>query len=47
MFSLRVLLSFWLIFCQFQPDIAFKSVAYNKKRVINPGDLYRLYEKAW
>ena len=32
-FSLRVLLSFCLIFCQFQPGVAYKSVAY-KKRVI-------------
>ena len=31
-FSLRVLLSFCLIFCQFQPDVAYKSVAYKKKR---------------
>ena len=33
-FSLRVLLSFCLIFCQFQPGIAYKSVAYKKKYVI-------------
>ena len=30
-FSLRVLLSICLIFCQFQPRIAYKSVAYKKK----------------
>ena len=29
-FSLRVLLSFRLIFCQFQPGVAYKSVAYKK-----------------
>ena len=29
-FRLRVLLSFCLIFCQFQPDVAYKSVAYKK-----------------
>ena len=27
---LRVLLSFWLIFCQFQSGVAYKSVAYKK-----------------
>ena len=32
-FNLRVLLSFCLTFCQFQPGIAHKSVAYKKKRV--------------
>ena len=31
--SLRVLLSICLIFCQFQPDVAYKSAAYIKKRV--------------
>ena len=34
-FSLRVLLSFCLNFCQFQPSVAYKSVAYKKKRVVN------------
>ena len=33
MFSLRVLLSFYLIFCQFQPGVAYKRVAYKKKHV--------------
>ena len=33
-FSLRVLLRFCMIFCQFQPGVAYKSVAYIKKRVI-------------
>ena len=33
MFSLRVLLSICLIFCQFQPRVAYKSVA-NKKAYI-------------
>ena len=32
-FNLRVLLSFCLTFCQFQPGIAYKNVAYKKKRV--------------
>ena len=32
-FSLRVLLSFCLIFYQFQSGVAYKSVAYKKKRV--------------
>ena len=32
-FSLRVLLSICLIFCQFQPGVANKSVAYKRKRV--------------
>ena len=32
-FSLSVLLSFCLIFCQFQPGGGYKSVAYKKKRV--------------
>ena len=30
MFSLRVLLSFCLIFWQFQPGVAYKNVAYKK-----------------
>ena len=31
MFSLRAFLCFWLFFfCQFQPSVAYKSVAYNK-----------------
>ena len=34
MFSLRVLLSICLIFCQFQPGVAYKSVAYKKARVV-------------
>ena len=29
-FSLRVLLSICLIFCQFQPGVAYKSIAYKK-----------------
>ena len=29
----QLLLSFWLIFCQFQPDVAYKSVASTKKRI--------------
>ena len=32
-FCLRVLLSFCLIFCQFQPGVPYKSVAYKKNRV--------------
>ena len=32
-FSLRVLLSIYLIFCQFQPGVAYKGVAYIKERV--------------
>ena len=32
-FSLRVLLYFYLIFCQVQPDAGYKSVAYKKKLV--------------
>ena len=31
--SLKALLSFCLIFCQFQPCVAYKSVAYRKKRL--------------
>ena len=31
-FSLRILLSICLIFCQFQPGVANKSVAYRKKK---------------
>ena len=34
-FSLRVLLNFYLTFCQFQPGVAYKSVAYKKKHVPN------------
>ena len=30
-FSLKVLLSFFLVFCQYQPGVAYKSVAYIKK----------------
>ena len=33
-FSLRVLLSFYLTFSQFQPGFAYKSVAYKKRRVM-------------
>ena len=33
-FSLRVLLSLCLIFCQFQPGAAYKSIAYKKKCVL-------------
>ena len=33
-FSPRVLLSFCLIFCQFQAGVAYKSVAYKKKRAL-------------
>ena len=33
-YSFRVLLSFCLIFCQFQPGAAYKSVAYTKKASI-------------
>ena len=41
-FSLRVLLSFCLIFCRFQPRVAYKSVAY--KKVCNQTSfLYRNY----
>ena len=31
--TLRVLLSIYLIFCQYQPGVAYKSVAYKTKRV--------------
>ena len=31
--QLQGLLSIYLIFCQFQPGVAYKSVAYKKKRV--------------
>ena len=33
-FSLRVLLSICLIFCQFQPGVAYKKVAYKKRACI-------------
>ena len=33
-FSLRVLLSICLIFCKFQAGVAYKSVAYKKKRAL-------------
>ena len=36
MFSLRVLLSFCLIFCQFQPGDAYKSIAYINKSAYRP-----------
>ena len=32
-FSLRVLLSICLSFCRFQPGVAYRSVAYKKRRV--------------
>ena len=32
-FSLRVLRSFCLKFCQFQPGVAYKGVAYKEKRL--------------
>ena len=38
-YSPTVLLSFWLIFCQFQPGVAYKSVAY--KKVCNVQNLIR------
>ena len=31
-----VLLSFFLVFCQFQPGVAAKSVVYKKKHVSDP-----------
>ena len=39
-FSLRVLLSIRLIFCQFQPGVAYKSVAYKKKHVFSEKELF-------
>ena len=30
----QVLLSFRFIFCQFQPGVAYKSVAYRKRRLL-------------
>ena len=33
-FNLGVLLSFCLIFCQFQSGVAYKGVAYKKKRAL-------------
>ena len=35
MFSLRVLLSICLIFGQFQSGVAYKSLAYKKKRAVD------------
>ena len=35
MFSLRVLLSFCLIFCQFRPNVAYKSAAYKRMCVFH------------
>ena len=32
--SLRVFLSIYLIFCHFEPSVAYKSVAYIKQRVL-------------
>ena len=43
-FSLRVLFNFCLIFCQYQPGVAYKSVAY-KKSVYSPDGLQAF--KAW
>ena len=40
-FSLRVLLSICLIFCQFQPGVAYKSVAY--KNMYIHASLYKTY----
>ena len=37
-------LSICLIFCQFQPGIAYKSVAYKKKRVIGRLKEFRLVD---
>ena len=34
-FSLWVLLSFCLIFCQFEPGVAYKTVAYKNERVVS------------
>ena len=34
-FGLGVLLNFYLIFCQFQPGVTYKSVANKKKRVVH------------
>ena len=31
MFSLRVLLGFCVIFCHFQPAVAYRSIAYEEK----------------
>ena len=39
-FSLRVLLSFCLILCQFQPCVAYKSAAYKKKHVVAVAERY-------
>ena len=39
-FSLRVLVSSCLIFWQFQPCVAYKSIAYEKKRVVTAAERY-------
>ena len=38
-FNLRVLLSFCLFFCQFQPGVAYKIVAY-KKSIVAAAERY-------
>ena len=38
-FTLRVLLSFCLIFFQLQPGVSYKSVAYKKDRILKVGPL--------
>ena len=45
-FSLSMLLSFFLIFGQFQPGVAYKSVAYEKKRLFNHLK-YLFHFKTW
>ena len=44
-FSLRVLLSIWFIFRQFQPDVAYKRVAY--KKAYNCNDINWFTEGIW
>ena len=43
-FSLSVLLSFCLVFCQFQPGVAYESVASKKKRVLVTLNGHFIYE---
>ena len=43
MFSLRVLVSFCSIFCQFQPGVAYKSDACKKKPVTHFGDSKKIF----
>ena len=43
-YSLRVLLSFYPIFCQFQPSVDYKSVAYKNKCVIVNMRIIFLYD---